>query len=153
MRKLPLALALSALGALLSAQEDPGVRPLADAVQLLGWPLDQAREEGPDLEDRTEGVSSLLQCPVCQGLSVADSPSSMARNMRDQVRDLVSLGYDQDQVLSYFERSYGEFVRMKPPVRGLNWLVWLAPVLGLLGCGAMVGWALHGHHTPQKEAY
>lgn len=96
------------------------------------------------LETRTREVAALLRCPVCQGLSVADSPATMAMKMKAEVREMVAAGYDQDQILAYFERSYGEFVRLKPPLRGVNWLVWLAPALGLvLGLG-VVAWALRG---------
>jgi cytochrome c-type biogenesis protein CcmH len=94
------------------------------------------------LEARTKEVGALLRCPVCQGLSVADSPAEMAVSMRHQVRDLLAAGYDQEQILQYFERSYGEFVRLRPPLRGVNWIVWLAPALGLLAGAAVVVWAL-----------
>ena len=47
--------------------------------------------------------------------------------MSAQVRELLAAGYDEEQILAYFERSYGEFVRLEPPLRGVNWLVWLAP--------------------------
>ena len=57
----------------------------------------------------------------------------MATNMKAQVRELLAAGYDEEQILAYFERSYGEFVRLEPPLRGVNWLVWLAPPLALLG--------------------
>ena len=63
---------------------------------------------------------------------MADSPSSTAQNMKAHVRELLADGYDQEQVLAYFERSYGEFVRLEPARRGVNWLVWIAPVVGLL---------------------
>jgi len=56
----------------------------------------------------------------------------MAVNMKAQVREMLAAGYDQEQILAYFEHSYGEFVRLRPPLRGVNWLVWLAPVLGLV---------------------
>jgi cytochrome c-type biogenesis protein CcmH len=97
---------------------------------------------GEALLTRTEEVASLLRCPVCQGLSVADSPATMAVNMKTQVREMLGAGYDEEQILSCFESSYGEFVRLQPPLRGVNWLVWLAPVLGLLAGGAVVAWAL-----------
>ena len=71
---------------------------------------------GAPLEEATARVADLLRCPVCQGLSVGDSPSTMASNMRAQVKDLAAAGYDQEQILAYFERSYGEFVRLKPPL-------------------------------------
>ena len=52
------------------------------------------------------------------------------------MRELLAAGYDEEQILAYFERSYGEFVRLEPPLRGVNWLVWIAPVVGLLLGGA-----------------
>jgi cytochrome c-type biogenesis protein CcmH len=126
------------------------VMPIADPSTVVGPPR-AGRLAGDALEKRTHEVAALLRCPVCQGLSVADSPSTMATNMRGQVRDLVAAGYDQEQILAYFERSYGEFVRLQPPLRGVNWLVWLAPVLGLLGGGAVVWWALRGPRPGSSE--
>lgn len=97
---------------------------------------------GAELDARTSDIGALLRCPVCQGLSVADSPSSMARNMKAEVREKLAAGYDQEQILASFERSYGEFVRLDPPMRGVNWLVWLGPLAGLAVGGAAVAWAL-----------
>ena len=102
------------------------------ARQILGQPAGAAMD-GAQLEKKTRDVASLLRCPVCQGLSVYDSPAAMAVNMKNEVRELLRAGYSQDQVLSYFERSYGQFVRLDPPRRGINWLVWLGPVAALLG--------------------
>jgi cytochrome c-type biogenesis protein CcmH len=78
----------------------------------------------------------------------------MATNMRQQIRELVAAGFDEDQILSYFEASYGEFVRLQPPLRGVNWLVWLAPVLGLLLGLGVVAWVLRSGtaSAPAPEA-
>ena len=101
--------------------------------QVVGAPRGAALA-GAALEARTKEVAALLRCPVCQGLSVADSPVHHGRRTcARQVRDLVAAGYDQEQILAYFERSYGEFVRLAPPLRGVNWLVWLAPRAGTAG--------------------
>jgi cytochrome c-type biogenesis protein CcmH len=62
--------------------------------------------------------------------------------MKAQVKEMLAAGYARDQILTYFERSYGEFVRLEPPLRGVNWLVWLAPVMGLLAGATIVAWAL-----------
>ncbi len=97
---------------------------------------------GPQLDARTDEIGALLRCPVCQGLSVADSPATMARNMKAEVREKLAAGYDQEQILEDFERSYGEFVRLKPSMQGMNWVVWLGPVGGLLAGGAMIARAL-----------
>jgi cytochrome c-type biogenesis protein CcmH len=107
-----------------AAQEDPR--------EVVGAPRGPALS-GPALDARTEEVGALLRCPVCQGLSIADSPATMASKMKARVRELLAKGYDEEQILAYFERSYGEFVRLEPARRGINWLVWLAPPMALLG--------------------
>jgi cytochrome c-type biogenesis protein CcmH len=124
-----------------------GAVPGADAAPSSFGPSEDKQEDprdvvgaprgrklaGAELDTRTEEVGGLLRCPVCQGLSVADSPAAMAVNMKARVRELLAEGYDEEQILAYFERSYGEFVRLEPPRRGINWLVWLAPPLALAG--------------------
>ena len=101
-----------------------------DAAQFVGAPQGQP-VGAARLEQRTLEVAALLRCPVCQGLSVADSPAAMAINMREQVRELLARGYSEEQILRYFERSYGEFVLLKPKFKGVNAIVWLLPALAL----------------------
>jgi len=102
-----------------------------DLVAVLGRPDGQPPSEAA-ANERSQDIAVKLRCPVCQGVSIADSPSGMATNMRGQVRDLVRLGYSEEQVMSYFERSYGEFVRLEPPLRGLNVALWILPGVALL---------------------
>ena len=146
---------LLSLPAIAVAQTSPPAAPApdvaADARNILGAPTGPALS-GPELDARTDDVSALLRCPVCQGLSVADSPSSAAQNMKHQVRDLLAAGYDGPQVLSYFERSYGEFVRLQPPLRGINWIVWLAPVLALAGGGYVLARMTRRREAAQSAA-
>ncbi len=123
-------------------QIDVPAAPDLAAVEAAVGPPHVGPLAGDALEKRTHEVTALLRCPVCQGLSVADSPAGMAQNMKHQVRELLAAGYDEEQILSYFEKSYGEFVRLEPPLRGVNWLVWLAPLAGLLVGGGIVAWAL-----------
>ena len=83
-----------------------------------------------------ERVADLLRCPVCQGLSINDSPAEMAVQMKAQTRELLAAGYSEEQILLYYEKSYGQFVRLEPPRSGINWIVWLAPaLLFLFGIG------------------
>ena len=147
MKALALLLALAAPGAL--AQEDG--QGVANARKVVGPPAAKALS-GRELDAETQRVALLLRCPVCQGLSVAESPSSMALKMREQVRELIAAGYDEDQVLRYFERSYGEFVRLKPPLRGVNWIVWLAPIAGLIGGALLVSRVLRGRPATAVQA-
>ena len=110
---------------------------LPSPEQIVGPPQGEP-VSGPALETKTKEVASLLRCPTCQGLSIWDSPATMATNMKRQVSELVAAGYTQEQILDYFEASYGEFVRLNPKLDGMNWLVWLAP-LALLAAGV---WAI-----------
>lgn len=126
-------LSLLALAPAAVAQEVRTPAPEAIVGPPQGPPL-----AGAELEIRTKEVASLLRCPTCQGLSVFDSPASMAVNMKHQTRDLLARGYSEDQILQYFEASYGEFVRLNPKMTGMNWLVWAAPLL-LLAAGI---WAI-----------
>ena len=144
---------LLATGLAARAQEKPALDPAA--VAILGDPgagradLDAnvieilGRPEGaPPPESAVRGtaaaIDAKLRCPVCQGVSIADSPSGMATNMRAQVRELVAKGYSEEQIVSYFERSYGEFVRLEPPLRGLNMMLWFLPAAVLLGGAVFV---------------
>jgi cytochrome c-type biogenesis protein CcmH len=107
-----------------------------DAAQFVG-PPGGVPVTGETLNKRTAELAGLLRCPVCQGLSVADSPSEMAVNMKGQVRELLARGFTQEQILRYFEISYGQFVLLKPKFEGVNALVWVLPVLALV-IGAVV---------------
>jgi cytochrome c-type biogenesis protein CcmH len=103
------------------APQQPGSEPLA-----------------PPLESRVQTLAKGLRCAVCQGLSVADSPSSMARAQLDKVRELVAGGRSDAEVKDYFVARYGEWVLLKPPTTGLNLAVWIGPVaLVLLGALAI----------------
>lgn len=110
---------------LLAWAESPAIG--VDPAALLGAPA-HAPVADAELRERTHSAAKLLRCVVCQGLSVADSPSETARAMRDEVEALVAKGYDTEQVLMYFEASYGEFVLLEPKREGFTWAVWLLPV-------------------------
>lgn len=138
---LPLLAQDAPAGAAAAPRLDEQPLDLARVQQVVGPPRG-AKLTGEAQEEEAKRVDSLLRCPVCQGLSVTDSPSTMATNMRQQVRELVAAGFAEDQILSYYEASYGEFVRLQPPLRGVNWLVWLAPVVGLAAGAAIVVLAL-----------
>ena len=92
----------------------------------------------PALEARVQKLGKELRCAVCQGLSVADSPSSMARAQLDKVRELVSEGKTDQEVHDYFIARYGEWVLLQPKAEGFNLLVWLGPVALLLGGGYVI---------------
>lgn len=103
------------------APQKGGSDPLADPVK----------------EARVQKLGKALRCAVCQGVSIADSPASMARAQLDTVRELVAEGKTDEEIVNYFVTRYGEWVLLEPPKHGFNWLVWLGPIALILG-GAFV---------------
>ncbi|MBW8057707.1 MAG: cytochrome c-type biogenesis protein CcmH [candidate division NC10 bacterium] len=89
------------------------------------------------LEEQVRQITAELRCPVCQGLSVADSPSRMANQMRDLIRERLQAGESPEAVKAYFVERYGEWILLAPKREGFNLLVWVLPFLGL-GGGAVV---------------
>jgi cytochrome c-type biogenesis protein CcmH len=85
------------------------------------------------LEALTRSVAAQLRCPVCQGLSLADSPSELALEMKDVVRDQLAAGRTPDEVKEYFVAKYGEWILLEPPRRGVNLLAYLLPAIALVG--------------------
>lgn len=85
------------------------------------------------LEERARQVSQLLRCLVCRNETIDESNAPLARDLRIIVRELIQDGKTDDEVIAHVVDRYGEFVLFKPPVRGMNWILYLAgPVLFLL---------------------
>lgn len=91
-----------------------------------------------DLEDRTTAVASTLRCPVCQGESIQDSPSQLAQDMRELVREQLRAGKMPEEVRAYFVGRYGEWILLEPRMTGLNVLLYVFPVALVLGGLALV---------------
>lgn len=119
--------------AILGEADEPEDGLNAAVVGALGQPEEPIPASQAAIDAKAALISVKLRCPVCQGVAVSDSPSGMAVKMRGQIRDLVAQGYSEEQVMRYFERSYGEFVRLEPPMQGLNLLLWVLPAVVLLG--------------------
>jgi cytochrome c-type biogenesis protein CcmH len=88
-------------------------------------------------EARVMRLGKQLRCAVCQGVSIADSPASMARAQLDKVRELVAEGKSDEEIYAYFIERYGEWVLLQPTTGGLNTVLWLGPV-ALLVIGLVV---------------
>ena len=112
-------------------QQTEGTLKVPDAAQFVGAPKGTPLT-GDALYKRTNEVGQLLRCPVCQGMAISDSPAEMAVNMKGQVRELLARGYTEEQILKYFELSYGQFVLLEPKMEGVTGLVWVLPVLALV---------------------
>lgn len=90
-----------------------------------------------DIEVQVQKLALQLRCPVCQGLSVGDSPSELANEMRASIRQQLQQGKTPSEVLDYFVQRYGEWILLAPAKRGFNLVIWVLPFV-LLPIGAVV---------------
>lgn len=88
---------------------------------------------------RADALANELRCPDCAGLSVADSPTTSAREMRRQIGELVVGGATDDEVRQHFVDRYGEWIRLAPSSLAA-WLVPFAVVIAAVG--AFAAWLL-----------
>lgn len=101
-----------------------------------------ARPQGPTTDgDRVTAIASELRCPVCQGLSVADSESPTARDIRNDIAKRVAAGQSTAEIRDAYVARFGKWVLLRPQRDGLSGLVWLVPPLAAAGgtAGLTVG--------------
>ena len=88
--------------------------------------------KNPQLEARARHLSEELRCMVCQNQSIDDSAAPLARDLRLLVRERLTAGDSDQQVLNYLVARYGEFVLLKPRFELQNLLLWGLPPFALV---------------------
>ena len=96
--------------------------------------------------ERAASLAAELRCPDCQGLSVADSPTASAREIRRQIDELVASGATDDEVRAHFVARYGEWIRLAPSSPA-PWLIPFGVVL--VGLLLLAAWLLR--RPPDRE--
>ena len=84
----------------------------------------------PTATQRAHDIESVIRCPSCEDLSVADSTAQTAVTVRATVRELVAEGRTDQQIEDYLVARYGSSIVLDPPASGWTLLVWLLPVAG-----------------------
>jgi cytochrome c-type biogenesis protein CcmH len=126
------------------------VRPASAQGVEARTPPSAATVTDSALEAQTTAVASTLRCPVCQGESIQDSPSDLARQMRAVVRDRLRAGESPDQVKAYFASKYGEWILLEPTMKGLNILLYAIPVLLVVGGLVLVAFLVRRWTAPES---
>lgn len=85
----------------------------------------------PALEERARVIGRELRCITCQSQSIDDSNAPLARDLRLIVRERLVAGDTNDEVMAYVTDRYGDYVRLKPELRGDTAVLWLTPALAL----------------------
>ena len=122
MRRLVLAIAMAA------AMAGPAARAVEPSERLTD----------PALEARARALSQELRCLVCQNQSIDESNADLAHDLRVLLRQRLTAGDTDRQVLDYVVARYGVFVLLDPPFLRATYLLWLVPPLLVLGAGIFV---------------
>lgn len=102
-------------------------------------------------EDRVADISAELMCPVCEGQSVAESNSQLARDMRALVRKQLEEGKTREEIIGFFVSSYGETILAAPPPRGFAAVLWALPVLSVLIGAAIILHFVRSYRTRERK--
>ncbi len=81
---------------------------------------------------RVAHLESLVKCPSCEDLSVAQSNATTAVAVRHEIVADVAAGKSDDQILTSIEDAYGPSILLSPPTSGLGVLLWLGPLVVVL---------------------
>ena len=122
-----------------------GIALLALAAALVF----AARPHEVTADERIDQITTELRCPVCQGLSVKDSTSDTARQIRDLVAQRVREGRTNAEIEAEFRAAYGDWILLSPPVASWSGLVWLVPIAALAAGLAFVANRLRAADAPR----
>lgn len=103
----------------------------------------------PALEARARTISQELRCPVCQNESIDDSNADLARDLRRIVRERLTAGDTDDQVVGFITARYGDYVLLRPPLRAGTLALWFGPVALLVA--AIIAMTLRRRRRAKAE--
>ena len=88
-----------------------------------------------EVEARARDVGRSLRCVVCQNQSIEESDAALAKDMRVLVRERMSVGATDAEVIEFMRLRYGDYVLLKPPLQRNTYLLWFIPLLTIFGMG------------------
>ncbi len=128
--------ALLAMPVRVAAQS--GLPPAPYAYQQL---------DDPAKEAAAAALMAELRCLVCQGQSIADSDAPLAGDMRSQVREKILAGESPEAIRDWLVARYGNWVTYDPPFGADTAVLYLVPLLALLGGG----WLVYGRFRSRED--
>ena len=84
-----------------------------------------------ELEGRAREISANIRCVVCQNEPIDSSNSGVARDLRILIRERLSAGDNNAEVLDFLVKRYGDFVLFKPPLKYTTYVLWFSPIIFL----------------------
>jgi cytochrome c-type biogenesis protein CcmH len=112
----------------------------------------------PALEMRARVVSKQLRCVQCQNETIDESHAQIARDMRILVRERITAGDSNDQIIAYMVSRYGDYVRLSPRFMPSTVALWFGPfVIFIIGAWVVMRRMRQSGHavealTPEEQA-
>ncbi|MFL6733347.1 MAG: cytochrome c-type biogenesis protein CcmH [Sphingomicrobium sp.] len=103
-------------------------------------PAQWANQQLPDpaKEAQAKALMEEIRCLVCQGQSIADSDADLAGDMRHLIRTRIAAGEKPATIRTWLIQRYGDWVTYRPTGEPVNWPLWIAPILLLVGGGFLL---------------
>jgi cytochrome c-type biogenesis protein CcmH len=101
---------------------------VAATLAVLGVSTVSAQQPVPS-DDEVNAIASQLFCPVCENTPLDVCPTEACHDWRELIRQMLAEGKSSQEIQQYFVEHYGARVLSKPPLAGLNWLVYVVPPL------------------------
>ncbi len=111
--------------------------PLLAQQSLPPAPYANRQLDDPAQEEVAQELMASLRCLECQSQAIDDSDSSMAGDMRHQVRVRIAAGEDPESIRAWLMERYGDYVSYEPQVSATTWPLFAVPLLLLVGAGAI----------------
>lgn len=89
--------------------------------------------DDPAVEERLAKLSHELRCLQCQNQTLAESPSSIAADLRREIREQIKAGKSDKEIVAFLTQRYGDFILYRPRVTPLTYLLWFGPFVLLVG--------------------
>ena len=83
-------------------------------------------------DDQVNAVAKRLNCPVCENVPLDVCETQACSQWRDLIRQKLAAGDAPQQIIDYFQATYGDRVLQEPPRGGFTGLVWILPIVGLM---------------------
>ena len=95
-------------------------------------------EADADPDQREQYLSERIACPWCDGQSLAESDSPVARDLVVIMREKIDAGWSDGEIYDFFASSYGEQVVLDPPLTGWGVALWAVPAAALVTGGWVI---------------
>lgn len=96
-------------------------------------------------QGRITHLESLVKCPACDDLSVAQSNATSSIAVRNDITRRVHEGQSDDKILTSLEATYGTSILLSPSTSGVGSLLWLVPI------GALVALCIAGVRLARRR--